>query len=157
MEPTRAEMQDSGSAAWRRCMVTLTQVGGWPHGGDQGSSGSFNPDRRSGQGHRCKAGPHPHDTRSHIQQILSRVWPVPLPPHPQAALSPLSFQSPGEAWITSPSPLSVPQGPSSTQAPQPPGSCQIPSEVPCIAGQPSTAYREPNVSHVCATMLMLLW
>lgn len=68
----------------------------------------------------AKAAPHPHHTHSHMWQVLSRVWPVALPPHLQAALSPLSFQSPGEPWVTSPSPLSVPQGPSSTQAPQPP-------------------------------------
>ena len=122
------------------------------------SSGLPNATQQVESGHRCKGAPPPPRTRTtHMRQVLSRVCPVPLPPHLQAALSPLSFQSPGEPWIMSPSPLSVPQDPSSTQEPQPPGSCQIPSEVPCIAGQPSTAYREPNVPHACATMLMLLW
>lgn len=101
----------------------------------------------------AKAPPPHHHTHSHMQQVLSRVWPVALPPHLQAALRPLSFQSPGEPWVTSPSPLSVPQGPSSTQAPQLSNSIRS-----SLHHRPAKhSLQGTSCSHACATMLMLLW
>lgn len=101
--------------------------------------------------------PTPTTHSSHMWQVLSRVWPSAPPTTSLGAPEPLGFRPPPrEPWVTSPSPLSVPQGASSACTSKPPGSCQIMSEIFCIACQASTAYSAPNVPHACTALLMLL-